>query len=181
MTYNVKTSNRPRIDIKPKYRYMLCTNARVKACSENKMIKYDGIENTLLNELPEILENHSPVAEKDELTTLKGAMNEIEEGIGRLVDAIRFRGFDTSIGEALDSLEGQRKALTAEMIEANQRASKTTLEAHIQNLVGSLRARESVAEINTTMRLVFRSIVVDPNQHAIQLTLVDGSQTFIAI
>jgi DNA invertase Pin-like site-specific DNA recombinase len=176
-----KCGNGMTYNIKPKYRYIVCQNSRIRACPEKKMIKYDWIEGILLNDLPDVLENHSPLAEKDELTTLKGALNEVEEGIGRLVDAIRLRGFDGSIGAALDSLEAERKTLTAQMTEASQRASKTALEAHIQNLIGSLRARESIAEINTNMRLVFKSIVIDPHQHVIQLRLVDDSQTFIAI
>jgi DNA invertase Pin-like site-specific DNA recombinase len=171
MTYNIK----------PKYRYMVCQNSRIKACTEKKMIKYDMVEGVLLNELGEALENHSPVAEADETTTLKAAMTEVEERIGRLVDAIGFRGFDASIGQALDSLESERKALTAVMIEASQRASKTVLEAHIQNLINSLARRGPIAEINTHMRLVFRTIVVDQRRHVLTLTLVDGSRTFIAI
>ena len=110
MTYNVK----------PKYQYIVCANSRVKACPEKKLIKYDEIEGYIKGNLFDILEGHSLNGEADETTTLKGAMNEIEEGIGRLVDAIRVRGFDGSIGEALDSLEAQRKRLTAEMIEASQ-------------------------------------------------------------
>jgi recombinase/recombinase-like zinc beta ribbon protein len=171
MTYNVKS----------KYRYMVCQNSRIKACPEKKMIKYDMVEGVLLNELGEALENHSPVAEADETTALKAAMTDIEERIGRLVDAIEFRGHDTSIGQALDSLEAERKTVAALMIEASQRASKTVLEAHIQNLINSLAQRAPIAEINTHMRLVFRTVVVDTHQHVITLTLVDGSRIFIAI
>jgi hypothetical protein len=145
------------------------------------MIKYDLIEGILLHELADVLEMHSPQGEADELTNLKGAVVEIEDGISRLVDAIRFRGHDASIGQALDQLERERRALTAQLIEASHKASRTVLESHIENLHNCLRTGATIPEINTQMRLIFKAIVIDPYHHVISLTLVDNSRVFIAI
>lgn len=136
MTYNMK----------PKYQYLVCANSRVKACPEVKLIKYDWIEGYLKHNLYDILEQHSLKSEGSEITNLKTAMDDIEAGIGRLVDAIRLRGFDGSVGAALDSLEEQRKALTLEMIEASQKASKSVLEANIENLKNSLLFGATISE-----------------------------------
>jgi DNA invertase Pin-like site-specific DNA recombinase len=171
MTYNMK----------PKYQYLVCANSRVKACPEVKLIKYDWIEGYLKHNLYDILEQHSLKSEGSEITNLKTAMDDIEAGIGRLVDAIRLRGFDGSVGAALDSLEEQRKALTLEMIEASQKASKSVLEANIENLKNSLLFGATISEINLQMRLVMKSLVINPYQHVIIITFVDGSRAFMAI
>jgi hypothetical protein len=114
----------------------------------------------LLHELYDILEGHSFANEKDELTTLRAAMVEIEDQMSRLVDVIRFRGHDSTIGPALDSLESERKALTLQMIEAAQRTPQTALMAHIENLKSSLMGGGTISEINVLMRLVMKSIVI---------------------
>jgi hypothetical protein len=108
MTYSTKNS---KASPSGKYRYLVCQNSRIRVCSERKMIKYDLIEGILLHELADVLEMHSPQGEADELTNLKGAVVEIEDGVSRLVDAIRFRGHDASIGQALDQLERERRAI----------------------------------------------------------------------
>jgi len=94
MTYNSKG----------KYKYIICSNRRFNACSNKKLTVYGQIEGVLLNELVEVLDGHSPIAEDTNVTDLKRAMEEKEAEIGRVVDAIRYRGFDTSMGETLDNL-----------------------------------------------------------------------------
>ena len=179
MTYNVKG----------RYRYIICSNRRVNACTNKKLTVYDRIERILLHELPEVLESHSVKDEDTNLTDLKGALEEVELEIGRVMDAIRIRGFDSTIGHVLDSLEAQRKAIRSEMDKTSQRASKSFLENGIQSLISAIRSGETIPEINQHMRLVFKSLVIKhaeprPDREGtpafIALTLVDGSQTFIA-
>jgi DNA invertase Pin-like site-specific DNA recombinase len=171
MTYNSKG----------KYKYIICSNRRFNACPNKKLTVYGQIEGVLLNELVEVLDGHSPIAEDTNVTDLKRAMEEKEAEIGRVVDAIRYRGFDTSMGGTLDSLERQRDAIRAQLGEASQRASKSIMENSISGLKSSILNGGSVEEINQHMRLVFKSLVIDDKEKVIDLTFVDGSRTFILL
>jgi DNA invertase Pin-like site-specific DNA recombinase len=171
MTYNIKRNNR----------YMVCSNYRVHGCTSNRLINYNYIEGLLANNLYELLDYHSPKAEDTKVTDLKQAMDENEQEIGRLVDAIRIRGFEGSIGQALDSLENDRKRLTQEMAEVSQRVSKPVLENDIVNLKNSLAGRDPIPEINQHMRIVMKSIVIDLKINVIELTFVDGSRAFMPL
>jgi hypothetical protein len=112
---------------------------------------------------------------------LKNALDEVEAEIGRVMDAIRIRGFDSTIGQVLNSLEAQRKAIALEIGQVSQRAPKSFLESAIQALISSIRTGDTIPEINQHMRLVFKSLVLDDPNNVLRLTLVDDSQTFIAI
>ena len=171
MTYNVKG----------KYRYIICSNRRWNACTNKKLTVYGDIEGVLLHELPEVLEAHSVKDEDTNVTDLKNALDEVEAEIGRVMDAIRIRGFDSTIGQVLNSLEAQRKAIALEIGQVSQRAPKSFLESAIQALISSIRTGDTIPEINQHMRLVFKSLVLDDPNNVIRLTLVDNSQTFIAI
>lgn len=171
MTYNIKG----------KYRYIICSNRRTNGCTNKKLTPYGEIEGILLHELPEVLENHSPIAEDTNITDLKGALDEVEAEIGRVVDAIRFRGFDGPMGGVLSGLEAQKKAIRSELDKVAPRASKSFVEEAIGNLIGSIQNGEEIPQINVHMRSVFKSLVIDDTNNVLRLTLVDGSQSFIAI
>jgi DNA invertase Pin-like site-specific DNA recombinase len=183
-----KCGNTMTYNIKGKYRYIICSNRRTNGCSNKKLTPYGPIEGILLHELPEVLANHSPIEEDTNVTDLKQALDEKEAEIGRVVDAIRYRGFDGSMGTVLDSLEAQRKTMRAELDKTSPRASKSSLEDAIGNLISAIgnasstgRQAEQIPQINVHMRSVFKSLVIDHENKVIRLTLADGSQTFIAI
>jgi hypothetical protein len=153
----------------------------VSACTNNRLINYNHIEGNLFNNLYELLDQHSPIAEEPRTTDLKQVMDELDQEIGRVVDAIRIRGYDGSIGLALDSLEQQRKALTLEMAESREKVPLTVLEHSIENLKQSLAVRDTIPEINMHMRSVFKSIVINLKTNTIVLTLLDGSRAFLPL
>lgn len=183
MTFNVKGANR----------YTVCAFSRSHACTNSRLIKYGPLEGIILGSLPEILDQHSPKGEDVSVTDLKMALEEVETEIGRLIDAIKIRGFDGAIGNALNALEQDRKRLTAEMSEAGGRASKTFLTAAIQSLKNEVLSGSSIPDINQTMRLVFKSIIIhkpklnnddDENEGypgSIELVFADQTRTFIAL
>jgi hypothetical protein len=164
-----------RSDQRPKGAFPPCR----QPLPDKKLIKYSSIEWTLVNSLIDLLDSHSVVGEDVEVTHLRGSLATIEEDIGRLVDAIRFRGFDGSMGEALDGLERDRKKIIAELGETSQKASKSILEGSIKNLSKSVASERTIPEINQEMRQVFSSIVIDHRMEMIRLTFLDGSRESI--
>jgi DNA invertase Pin-like site-specific DNA recombinase len=172
MSYNVKQE---------KYRYIVCSNRRFNGCSNKRLVVYRDIENLLFNNLPEVLNTHAVLAEDETVSNLRNELVEVEAEIGRVGDAVRMRGFDASLGSLLDNLEAQRKALTHQLTDTSLRASKTFLERAIADLVRSIRNGDEIPVINQGMRLVFKSLVIDHPNKVIRLTLVDGSETFIAL
>jgi hypothetical protein len=168
-------------NIKGKYRYIVCSNRRVNGCANKKLTVYSGIEAILLNELVDILDNHSPLVEDLNVMELKASLAESEAEIIRLTDAIRYRGFDSSLGELLDGLERNRDTIKARLGETSQRPSKGFLESVIADLKASILDGDTIPEINQNMRLVFKSLVIDDEKKVIDLTFVDGSRAFIAL
>ena len=89
-------------NIKGRYRYIVCSKTRVKACTDIKLIVYKEIEGVLLNNLADILDHHSTdedfSQESREANAGRQALEELELQAGRLVDAIRVHGFNKEIG-----------------------------------------------------------------------------------
>lgn len=155
-----------------RHAYLVCVRAKTGLCKPYKAVPYGPIEaaiiekrETFLAELPspdETLE-----AEWQRLLQADEAHG---DEIGKITDAIKAHGFSAALSDTLRTLEDDRAAIRARLVEVGERVTATLTNRVLQTvdkMVALLEANPiEIAPISAIMRQLFTMVEVDwPSGH----------------
>jgi DNA invertase Pin-like site-specific DNA recombinase len=161
-------------------------SGKAKRTHAYRTVSQDGVFEALRNALPQMLaEGPTGDSEIDrEVDRLRGELAGLGVEQDNLVDAMRRHGHSPALSEALNRVEGDRRATESKIGEATRRATSLMSAATERR---RLELFEAIADgvdagalnaqwLNVKLRAVFERIEVDPASGRMRLVWLDGSE-----